>query len=246
MDAAAGNRPYGFPGPYKYELYRATGLNSRNFGTPIKVVQTDNRGFTTDTTFTDTNLNTVANGYNYVLLFYTGNQFAFKDSSQTASSVRLTVTPRPKAIELTWQANVPWDNTNQTHKLYRISNNDDNQREFLADVRVGATGTFRFTDNNGGLGLEQDSVYCYKIETFGTYNEPKIPSPLQNFSQFACSTPLDTLKPCPPVLAIDPLDCSKWEGGDQDREKQKAFCNETTFQNRLDWTYRAGRRTKMR
>jgi len=217
-----------FPGPYTYELYRAQGLAGNAFGTtPILTRRFNDISRNNDTTFTDQGLNTQDNGYHYVIRFYTGNQSAFRDSSKVASSVRLSVRPLPRAIELSWQANVPWNNANQTHKIYRINNNNEASPVFLADVPVTGSGSFRFVDQN----LSEDSVYCYKVETFGTYNNPLIVSPLRNFSQQVCSTPLDTLKPCPPQLSIDATDCDKWQAD------PKSFCSLTSFANRLDWTY---------
>ncbi len=181
-----------------------------------------------DTTFTDRGLNTEANAYRYVLLFYTGSQAQFKDSSRVASSVRLAATPLPRSIELRWQANVPWDNTGQTHKIYRITNRNEAQPVLLADVPVTGAGSFRYVDS----GLSENE-YCYnKVETFGVYGTVPIARPLRNFSQIICSTPLDTIRPCPPQLTIDPLDCTPWEKPDQE-----AFCQVNTFSNRLEWTY---------
>jgi hypothetical protein len=171
-------------------------------------------------------VDTENNPYQYQIRFYTGNQRQFKDSSKVASSVRLQVKPLPRAIELSWQANVPWNNTGQTHKVYRITNNNEQSPQFLADVPLGA-GPFRYLDE----GLSEDSVYCYKVETFGVYNTVPIQQPLRNYSQSLCTTPLDTLKPCPPVLSIDPTECDKWQAD------ASSFCNRTVFTNRLDWTY---------
>jgi gliding motility-associated-like protein len=218
-----------FPGPYRYELYRAQGLTGTGFSGPAVMSRTfSDISAGNDTTFTDRGLNTEASPYRYVLLFYTGNQSQFKDSSRVASSVRLSATPRPRAIELTWQAAVPWDNSGQTHRIYRITNRNEAQPVFLADVPVTQAGSFRYTDQN----LSENEEYCYKVETFGVYGTVPIERPLRNFSQTVCSTPLDTLRPCPPVLTIDPLDCTPWE-----KPNQEAFCPLTSFANRLEWSY---------
>jgi hypothetical protein len=141
--------------------------------------------------------------------------------------VRLSARPLPRAVELSWQALVPWNNQSQTHKLYRINQNNEASPVFLADVPVSTEGSFRYVDS----GLSEDSVYCYKVETYGLYEGVPIGQPLTNFSQRICTTPLDTIRPCPPQLSIDPTECDKWQAD------PKSFCAVTSFTNRLDWTY---------
>jgi gliding motility-associated-like protein len=216
-----------FPGPYRYEIYRATGLSGTDFGlVGSRTVTAFNAATVNDTTFTDRGINTEANAYSYMILFYY-QTIRLKDSSAVASSVRLSVTPQVNAIELSWQANVPWSNTGTTHKVYRESRSTRGRFELLADVAVGAEGSFRYTDTGNGIVLDEDSTYCYYVETYGSYGNPKILSPLINKSQIACAAPLDTLKPCPPLLAIDTIDCGSLA--------KNAYCNVSSFTNRLSW-----------
>jgi hypothetical protein len=223
-----------FPGPYTYEIYRGEGFAGNNYGQNF----IERRTFSTisrnnDTVFVDKGLNTQDQPYHYQIRFYTGPGQAFKDTSKAASSVRLAARPLPRAVELSWQAQVPWNNQNQTHKLYRINNNNEASPVFLAEVPVGEAGSFRYVDQ----GLSEDSVYCYKVQTFGLYEGVplQVPPPdspfLTNYSQRICTTPLDTIRPCPPVLAIDATECDKWQADPE------SFCNQTSFTNRLDWTY---------
>ncbi len=219
-----------FPGPYTYELYRAEGLSGNNYGpTPVLTRRFNAISTSNDTVFIDQApaLNTQDQPYHYQIRFYTGTAQAFKDTSKAASSVRLAARPLPRAVELSWQAQVPWNNSNQTHKLYRINQNNEASPVFLADVPVSQAGSFRYVDQ----GLSEDLVYCYKVETYGLYEGVPIRQPLTNFSQRICTTPLDTIRPCPPVLAIDPTECDKWQAD------PKSFCNLTSFTNRLEWTY---------
>jgi gliding motility-associated-like protein len=105
--------------------------------------------------------------------------------------------------------------------------------DFLSDVAVGAESSFRYVDRGGsGMELDEDSTYCYYVETYGSYGNPKILSPLINKSQIACASPLDTLKPCPPLLSIDSLDCS--------RLAKDAYCGVSSFSNKLSWSYPGG------
>ncbi len=105
--------------------------------------------------------------------FYTGSQAQFKDSSRVASSVRLAATPLPRSIELRWQANVPWDNTGQTHKIYRITNRNEAQPVLLADVPVTGAGSFRYVDS----GLSENEEYCYKVRPSGSTAQCPLPGP---------------------------------------------------------------------
>jgi hypothetical protein len=219
-----------FPGPYTYELYRAEGFSGNNYGqTPVLTRRFNAISPANDTVFVDQAplLNTQDQPYHYQMHFYTGTAQAFKDTSKAASSVRLSARPLPRAVELSWQAQVPWNNQSQTHKLYRINQNNEASPVFLADVPVSTEGSFRYVDS----GLSEDSVYCYKVETYGLYEGVPIGQPLTNFSQRICTTPLDTIRPCPPQLSIDPTECDKWQAD------PKSFCAVTSFTNRLDWTY---------
>ncbi|QHT66519.1 gliding motility-associated C-terminal domain-containing protein [Rhodocytophaga rosea] len=215
------------PGPYRYDLYRGNGFQGGALQR-IRTVTLNSFSQATagDTTYLDKSLNTADSVYHYVLFFYTGA--GLQDSTQSASSVRLTATPVVNAIELSWQAQVPWSNANTTHKVYRESRAAKGSFELIATVEVGAESSFRFTDTGNGIVLDEDSLYCYYVETSGSYSTSKIPSPLLNKSQVICASPLDTLKPCPPLLAIDVLDCASFVA-------DKGNCNLSSFSNKLTW-----------
>jgi hypothetical protein len=64
--------------------------------------------------------------------------------------------------------------------------------------------------------IENDRNYCYAILTRGTYGNPQIKTPLENYSQIICIQPIDTLPPEPPVFVnsgtpCENLDCSSFE-----------------------------------
>lgn len=225
-------------GPYQYRLSRATGLAGTNFA-QITSIDTD-LSLKPDTTFTDKSLNTEQNAYRYKLDFYYTNNGTLTrlDTTDAASSVRLTGAPAVRAIDLSWQANVPWNNENQKHRVYRETRGKPGTFNMIAEVSVTNAATFRYTDDgtdrftadgNATLKLSADSSYCYRVETVGTYGDPKIkPALLLNFSQLVCVTPKDTIKPCPPILAIDALNCETLI--------QQMACSQTTFSNILTWT----------
>jgi gliding motility-associated-like protein len=65
----------------------------------------------------------------------------------------------------------------------------------------------------------------------GSYGNPRLPSPLRNFSQEICASPKDTTKPCPPVLSIDSLICVDYTNNDL----QPQVCS-GPYENNLTWT----------
>jgi len=184
-----------FPPPYTYEVYRSVGFSG------------DGRmslGQTTDTVWTDTQLNTLQNPYSYqVDLFDADGDLV--DTSAVASSVWLEPAPLVKAIELTWTANVPWSNNIQgfpQHFLYRNHTNPVNPSEFnqIVAVNVNSSGFFYLDDgsHNGEI-LDDNTIYCYYVTTQGSYGNPTIDEPLVNTSQIVCSQPNDEIPPCTPV-----------------------------------------------
>lgn len=229
-----------FKGPYQYRLFRATGqTGSTGFTQVSPNIDTDLSSGKLDTLFTDKALNTLDNSYRYRLVFYYTNNAALSplDTTESASSVRLTATGDVKVVNLSWQATVPWNNQNQVHRVYRQTRQGSGIFNRIADVPV--TSTFNFTDTGvdsypaDGIAtarMSPDSSYCYKVETVGTYGDPKIrPSLLYNFSQIICATPKTDLLICPPNLVIDALNCEEYN-------KNESNCNETSFVNKLTWS----------
>jgi hypothetical protein len=214
--------PLDLPGDYTYKIYRHTGFTRTTDSTLV--------GTTTDRTFVDQGLNTENVIYNYsVAAFINANDAAsMVGVSAVASAVRNEATSRLNRIELNWNAVVPWSNNINgfTHKVYRgntgAGNIDDLQ--FLAEVNVAAAG-FTFTDT----GLEQRE-YCYLVETYGSYGNDRLPSPLINRSQIVCAEPGDDTPPCKPgspVLA-EGRDC-------EDYVNSLSTCRTNDFTNKLTW-----------
>lgn len=228
--------------PFQYRLFRATGLNGTNF-TQIATINTTLSPTAADTVFIDRNLNTVANAYRYRLEFYftdaTTKQLTRSDVSE-ASSVRLTAAPANRQMVLTWQTATPWTNDNQVHRIYRSRTGPNGPFNRIADVSVRGAGTYTYTDrgpdtyladgNTSLSALSTDSSYCYRVETVGTYPTTSAVRVglLYNFSQGSCASPGDTTRPCPPSLTLDLLDCANLN--------PQAFCNQTTYTNKLTWT----------
>ncbi|WP_044173857.1 T9SS type B sorting domain-containing protein [Flectobacillus major] len=230
-----------FKGPYQYRLFKATGVNSNTFTQVSGNVDADLSGTKADTVFVDTKLNTQDNVYRYRLLFYytSDTGLTLLDSTEASNSVRLTTTADVRKVTLSWQANVAWSNENQTHRIYRETRPGSGVFTRIADVAVQGASTFTFSDDGQdriasdgtfNVKMSPDSSYCYKVETVGSYNAPKVkPNLLYNFSQISCATPKSDIVPCPPVLNIDLLDCDAYT-------KDDANCEVSTFKNILTWT----------
>ena len=176
------------PGSYVLKLYRASGLAGNNY-TLIKTVTAATFSAIIDTTFLDNGLNTVANAYNYKLVFYARSNDSL-GQSDLASSVFLKITPAYQALNLSWDFNVPWLNT-----AFVLFRKIPGSSTFDSLTTVTTT---TFTDNN----LINDSLYCYKIKTVGSYSLAGLKTPLLNYSQEVCARPSDTTLPCTPILTV--------------------------------------------
>jgi len=172
------------PGPYRYEILIAdpsmvfqtiATLDIPTFSSPL------------DTNYFDVGLNTLQNQYAYIVsLSSNGNLIG---ESPLASSVFLTITPSDKINTLSWESDTPW--SNEEYKVYR--KNTAGSFELL-----GTTFSTTYEDT----GLNNDSIYCYKIEAIGTYAIPNIEDPLINFSQEACQQPIDNVPSCAPDITV--------------------------------------------
>ncbi|MCL6260745.1 gliding motility-associated C-terminal domain-containing protein [Aquiflexum sp. TKW24L] len=213
-----------FPGPFTYELLRNNGFTgSQN---RVSVISTS------DTTFTDTGLNTENLVYNYKVILKENSTTI--DSSSSASSVRLDLIIINEAIELKWQFNTPWNNSisQYKHEVYRNRNDanaaDENTFLLIAEVDPTVTGFTYFDDGrHNGVGLKKDIEYCYYVITKGAYNVNKIEYPLENKSQVICARPDDDRLPCPPVLVFEGPECSAY--------LSDKGCGNNTYEHELSW-----------
>lgn len=182
--------PLQAPGPYKYRIYRSTGINV------IQEMLIDSFPGLTDTIFVDYNLNTLDQGYTYRIELVNntpGNRFSI-GFSKPASSVFLNIQPLDRKLKLEFSYNVSWTNTN--HIIFK-KNSSGNFDSIASTAR-----TYYYIE-----GLENGKDYCFLIKTVGSYSTSGIADPLINFSQEACGIPKDVEAPCPPVLQIT-TDCS--------------------------------------
>ena len=220
-----------FPPPYTYEVIRSPGFVSEGSGVSL--------GVTSDTVIADIGtpedpLNTLSTPYNYfVILRDASSQIV--DSSAVASTVWLDPTPLVSAIEVGWDAEVPWSNQSQdfpTHFIMRDNTNplDPTQFNLIAEVDVNARG-FVFLDDGShdGQPLDDETIYCYVVTTQGSYGNPAIDAPLINDSQISCSQPNDEVPPCTPIsFAID-------ENFGCEQFLINQVCEFSDYRNKLVW-----------
>ncbi|KXK30507.1 MAG: hypothetical protein UZ12_BCD005000556 [Bacteroidetes bacterium OLB12] len=168
-----------FPPPYTYELHRAEGFSGEINLTPAFP------GRRADTVFTDTQLNTKDLIYNYRVIAYDNNNVKVGESA-TASTVRLETASKFQRIDLTWNADVPWSNNSQSfplHEIYRGPENATEAQMVLIDVVDVTQYAFNYADSGqyNNQPLQETQEYCYRVRTRGTYGNPLIDAPLENF-----------------------------------------------------------------
>jgi len=210
---------------YRYDLYHFVGLKGED---STRTDSTQLLTLTSDTSFVHQGINTLDTGHTYRVLAYIDNAGTpvFDDYSELASNVDLTAVSAPSSIRLNWSYDVPWANVK--HLIYRQTS-PNGSFQLIDSLPQSSSNKLEYFD----LGtfqnrkLDTDSTYCYYILTVGTYDNPLInilnPDSLANLSQIACAQPTDTTAPCPPVLAIDSINC-------------ETFTDQSLIQNRLTWS----------
>ena len=110
-------------------------------------------------------------------------------NSPAASSVYLTVLPSDEKNKLSWSASTPW--SNNTYNIFK-------KNSIGVFILIASTNDTIYEDK----GLKNDSTYCYKVETRGSYSIPDIEDPIINLSQEVCMKPVDNVPSCPPVTDV--------------------------------------------
>ncbi len=177
-----------FPPPYTYKLYRGDeGIDENNFQ-EIGSFSGLNHTF-----YTDNKLNTKNLAYRYRVDLYSDTPEVLAGASESASSVRLEITPADESNTLEINYSTPW--VNMEFIIFR--ENSPGSRTFeIIDTSLVAT----YIDSGLTNGIE----YCYYGQTIGFYTaNNSLPKPLINHSQITCSKPIDITSPCPPVLFVN-------------------------------------------
>lgn len=179
------------PGPYQYDIYRATNLWGKGANKIATIDGIDN------TVFIDTLLNTADQPVSYYITFMnnTPGKYHSIGTAERASSVFVDIKGGSNKLNLKLNYSVPW--TDSSFVVYR---RDQGKTKFDS---IGITRNSNFTDLNVINGVD----YCYLVKSYGFYSVPDIKNPLINYSQIRCASPIDTIAPCPPVLSVN-SDCS--------------------------------------
>ncbi len=201
------------PGPYRYELLRATGLRDGVFQ-PIASFSSPTYSQLSQNQYIDqvAGLDTENSPYHYRLAFYVNNETAPLGFAPDASSVFLEIDPTDNRNDLRWTFDVPW--SNDRYDVFRWNGT-------AWDLIAAAVQDTFYSDEGLLNGIE----YCYYVQAYGFYNLTGLPSPLINLSQEVCAVPVDNVPPCPPELAVNNI-CDRMES-----------CDETTdLENMLSWS----------
>ena len=176
-------------GPYEYIIYRADNLNGLNF----KQIHNFDTNNLNDTIFSDKNLNTVYFPYSYSVELYNnepGNRFLI-GKPEIASTMYPDINAADNTLKLKFVRNVPWVNyENTVYRYHELTGTFDS---------IFTTKNDYYTDTKLVNGIE----YCYYIKSKGMRIINGINYFTENLSHIACSTPIDTIPPCTPVL--DPI-----------------------------------------
>ncbi|KAF0197588.1 MAG: hypothetical protein FD166_1891 [Bacteroidetes bacterium] len=180
------------PGPFIYRLFRSEGFTN---AVKQQIAEFNDLN---DTTFTDNGLNTRDTAWTYSIEFINntpGNVFSI-GFSVPASSVFIRLIPSDEKIKISIITKVPW--VNETYTIYR-----KNPSTEVFDS-IGTAQIPVYTDT----ALINDTEYCYRVKTTGTYGTPGYIDPIYNLSQESCAMPIDNVAPCPPELIVE-LNCDE-------------------------------------
>ncbi|NJK94754.1 MAG: hypothetical protein HC905_07395 [Bacteroidales bacterium] len=176
-------------GPYEYIISRTTNL----LGNDFQIINTYQTPDLLDTFIIDKGLNTEVYPYLYKVELYNnapGNRFQI-GNAEVASTMYPELMPMDNQVQIQFARNVPW--LNNSYVIFRqnlLTLNFDS---------IGTTNTEVFVDQN----LANGQQYCYKIKSYGFRELNGSRYDNLNWSHFACTTPIDTMKPCPPVLNVE-------------------------------------------
>lgn len=219
------------PPPYKYEVYRAEGDERGGDSTLVATIPSSSAPADS---IVDTGINTEEKIYNYSVTAYSGTDEM--GSATAASTVRLETQSQIGTIVLNWRATVPWSNqiTGYKHRIYRGDENSTDDNLVLIDsVEVTADGfTYEDAGQFNNTPLEDGKIYCYKVETVGSYGNPDLPPRLFNFSEMICTQPGDSIPPCALVLDVTITPCEEYQRLGQLCQGQ----GDADYKNTISWT----------
>ena len=173
-------------GPYEYIIYRSDDLLGQSMS-PVGSLIPESLD---DTVWSDTEVDTRMFPWSYSIELYNdapGNRFLIGDP-EAASSLYPELMGSDNRVEIRMRKNVPWINYDYT--VYRLNNTT------LEYDSIGFTFDGSFVDT----GLTNGVEYCYRITSTGWRILDGRLYENTNFSHTSCTTPVDTIPPCPPAL----------------------------------------------
>ena len=178
--------------PYAYLIYPAHGIYDGIYTNPIQIDGIK------DTTYTQSHIDTYSKGSIYKICFTNQDpetgRWVDHGTASMASSVFIKLECSNRAIKITHEADVPWQN--DTFIIYR---RDPGKADFDS---IGYSTDGTYFDQN----LTNDVEYFYKMKTIGYYSEEGLPTHIENWSQIASGIPLDTIPPCVKLNLISDCD----------------------------------------
>jgi hypothetical protein len=188
-----------YPPPYRYQVWEG-----KQDGAVIEFHALTNTSLA-DTVFQTSASSTLEKLFYKIVLYVPTLTNDPIDTSSIASTVLLKTKSLANSIELTWEATTPWYNyTPVNHQIYRSTSMSGDFTQ-IGSVDVNEN-DFYYVDNDPSLA--KDAIYYYKVLTRGTYGNPDLPEPLDNFSQITGAEILDVEPPCTPVLVVNNSDCA--------------------------------------
>ena len=178
-------------GPYEYIIYRSSNL----WGLSRQEIHRFSTSDLNDTTYTDINLNTDIYPYSYNIELYNneaGNRFLI-GKPEVASTLYPDIFASRNRLRLDFIKNVPWLN-------YEYVINRYNPVSGIYDS-IGYSNSEAYTDSNLVNGIE----YCYLVNSKGSRTINGKLYLTENLSHIVCSTPIDTVAPCAPLLSVGSL-----------------------------------------
>lgn len=173
-------------GPYEYIIYRSDDLLGNNMSQVGSFITVD----LNDTVWLDESVNTEQFPWSYSVELYNdepGNRFLIGEP-ESASSLYPDLIGGDNEIRILKRKNVPWINYDYT--IFRL-----NPGTGIYDS-IGFSTEDIFTDVGLTNGVEQ----CYRVTSTGWRLLGGTLYENINFSHTACTTPVDTIPPCPPAL----------------------------------------------
>ncbi len=173
-------------GPYEYIIYRSEDL----LGQSLSRLGSFQTASLNDTSWIDSEVNTLNYPWSYSVELYNdapGNRFLI-GNPEVASSVYPRLTGKDNLVEIEMIKNVPWINYDYT--IYRRNNNT---MEFDS---IGFTTQDSYIDDE----LTNGTEYCYQVKSTGWRILGSGLFENVNLSHMNCTTPIDSIPPCPPNL----------------------------------------------